>query len=158
MPRATRAHVRHTTWCAHECHIQHLSTPFGCQVSAEIPPELAFDHPGSTFLKKPVPDGSTVTYNIRVVHIKKGYGQASLPRCKPPPPPPARSARYCIKQRVSSGIYGRHTGFDCHGASAASLKKEDEEEEKRLNSIGSADSTDAQRVYKGKGKGFDLFV
>jgi len=63
----------------------------GDELSVEIPPELAFDDPSKQFGdRKPVPDGSTVTYHIRILGVEKGSGPASLPRRRamPPPPPP----------------------------------------------------------------------
>eukprot|EP00966_Prymnesium_polylepis_P008321 191878-Prymnesium_polylepis.1 len=65
-----------------------VGTCEGDEVSATIPPEMGFDDPAKQFKHKPVPDGSTVVYTMRVVSIKKGYGAASLPRRSPPPPPP----------------------------------------------------------------------
>mmetsp|Transcript_14766 Transcript_14766/g.27827 ORF Transcript_14766/g.27827 Transcript_14766/m.27827 type:complete len:219 (-) Transcript_14766:70-726(-) len=43
-----------------------------------IPPELGFDHPEMNFKNKPVPDGSTVAYKIKVVDIAPRPGSLSF--------------------------------------------------------------------------------
>ena len=63
------------------------------ELTAEIPPEWAYDDPNKKFTRKPVPEGSTVVYHMKVVGISKGQGASSLRRRhaapKPPPPPPS---------------------------------------------------------------------
>jgi hypothetical protein len=55
----------------------------GEQVSATIPPHLAYDDPSKQFQRKPVPDGTTVRYEIKVVSIAAGGPLPKTSRAAP---------------------------------------------------------------------------
>ena len=77
----------------------------GDQISATIPPHLAFEDPTKSFKQKIVPDGSTVIYHMTVASIRKGHGVASLPRSSRPPPPPPGWLEMA-QQNMSAVLFG----------------------------------------------------
>ena len=112
-----------------------LGTCEGDEISVNIPPELAFDDPTKNFASKPVPDGTWVTYNMKVVGIEKGHGSASLPRrqASPPQAKPARGVVEIVSDNsgaVMFAIFAMFVWVMLRAPSGAPGKKERKKKKK----------------------------